>query len=79
MPSALDHPHGRTEFFRFEAMLNQFSSSLPLVMLFLHDLEGMGPEVLMQALRTHPAVIVDGMIHENPYYIEPSRFLARAG
>ena len=33
----------------------------------------------MQALRTHPAVIVDGMIHENPYYIEPSRFLVRIG
>ena len=31
----------------------------------------------MQALRTHPAVIVDGMIHENPYYIEPTRFPAR--
>ena len=31
----------------------------------------------MQALRTHPAVIVDGTIHENPYCIEPSRFPAR--
>jgi hypothetical protein len=24
MPSVLDHPHSRKEFFRFEAMLNQF-------------------------------------------------------
>jgi hypothetical protein len=24
-----------------------------------------------------PAVIVDGMIHENPYYIEPGAFLSR--
>jgi hypothetical protein len=39
----------------------------------------MGAEVLMQALRTHPVVIVDGMIHENPHYIEPSIFLARIG
>jgi hypothetical protein len=49
------------------------------VVLCLYDLDGMGAEVLMQALRTHPAVIVDGTIHENPYYIEPSRFLARIG
>ena len=49
------------------------------MVLCLYDLEGMGAEVLMQALRTHPAVIVDGAIHENPYYIEPSRFLARIG
>ncbi len=79
MPSVLNHPDGRTEFFRFEAMLNQFSSPLPLVVLWLYDLDGMGAEVLMQALRTHAAVIVDGMIHENPYFIEPSRFLARIG
>ncbi len=38
-----------------------------------------GQQILMQAPRTHPAVIVDGMIHENSYYIEPSRFLARIG
>ena len=60
MPSVLNHPDGRTEFFRFEAMLNQFSSPLPLVVLCLYDPGGMGAEVLMQALRTHPAVIVDG-------------------
>jgi hypothetical protein len=79
MPSVLDHPDGRTEFFRFEAMLNQFSSPLPLVVLCLYDLEGMGAEILMQALRTHPVVIVDGAIHENPYYLEPSTFLGRIG
>jgi len=50
-----------------------------LAVLCLYDLDGMGAEVLMQALRTHPAVIVDGMIHENPYYTEPGRFLARIG
>jgi hypothetical protein len=49
------------------------------VVLRLYDLDGMGAEVLMQALRTRPAVIVDGMIHENPYYSGPSRFLARIG
>lgn len=49
------------------------------VALRLYDLDGMGAEVLMQALRTHPAVIVDGMIHETPYYIEPGRFLAQIG
>jgi hypothetical protein len=32
-------------------------------------------EVLMDTLRTHPMVIVDGMVHDNPYSIEPSKFL----
>jgi hypothetical protein len=78
MPSVMDHPDGRTEFFRFETRLNEFASSFPLVVLCLYDLQQFGAEVLMEALHTHPAVIVDGMIHENPYYIEPSKFLARA-
>jgi hypothetical protein len=30
----------------------------------------MGAEVLMEALRTHPAVIVDGMIHGNPFQVQ---------
>jgi hypothetical protein len=76
MPSVLDHPEGRTEFFRFEARLNEFTSTFPLVVLCLYDLERFGGQVLMEALRTHPAVIVDGMIHDNPYYIEPSNYLA---
>jgi hypothetical protein len=42
MPSVLNHPDGRTEFFRFEAMLNQFSSPLPQVVLCPYDLDGMG-------------------------------------
>jgi hypothetical protein len=79
MPSVLNHPDGRTEFFRFEARLNQFTFSVPLVVLCLYDMQGMGAEVLMEALRTHPAVIVDGVLHENPYYIEPGTFLAQTG
>jgi hypothetical protein len=35
--------------------------------------------MLMDTLRTHPVVIVDGMIHDNPYYIEPSTFLGGTG
>jgi hypothetical protein len=30
-------------------------------------------------LRTHPMVIVDGMIHENPFDVEPGAFLDRLG
>ena len=43
------------------------------------QLELVGPGeayLLMHASRTHPMVIVDGMVHDNPYYIEPSKFLA---
>jgi hypothetical protein len=79
MPSVLDNPSGREEFFRYEAKLNDFIPSYPQVILCLYDLESFGAEVLMDALRTHPMVVVDGMVHDNPYYIEPGKFLANPG
>ena len=79
MPSVLDHPDGRTEFFRYEARLNEVISNYAQVILCLYDLDRFGAEVLMDTLRTHPRVVVDGMVHENPYYVEPGKFLARQG
>ncbi len=37
------------------------------------------PKMSADTLRTHPTVIVDGMIHENPFYIESAAFLSRLG
>jgi hypothetical protein len=75
MPSVLDQPEGRPEFFRYEARLNDFIARFPQVILCLYDLQRFGAEVLMDALRTHLMVVVDGMVHDNPYYIEPSEYL----
>lgn len=33
----------------------------------------------MDALRTHPMVVVDAMTHDNPYYIDPGELLRRTG
>jgi hypothetical protein len=79
MPSVMDHPDGRAEFFRYEAMLNDVIPDYPLVVVCLYDLKRFGAEVLMDTLRTHPRVIVDGMIHDNPYYIEPAEFADSPG
>jgi hypothetical protein len=58
------------EFFRYEARLNQFVRRYPQVILCLYDLERFSAEVLMDTLRTHPLVLVDGTIQRNPYYID---------
>ena len=76
MPSVLDQPAGRPEFFRYEAMLNDVLPKNPQVILCLDDLERFGAEVLMDALRTHPTVIVDGMVHDSPYYLAPDKLVA---
>jgi len=75
MPSALDHPDGRMEFFRYEAKVTAFVADHPAVLCCLYDLQRFGAEVLIDSLRTHPMVVVDGMLHDNPYFIDPGAFL----
>jgi hypothetical protein len=79
MPSVVNEPAGRAEFFRYEARLNEVIPGYSQVIVCLYDLERFGAEVLMDALRTHPMVIVDGIVHDNPYYVEPGKFLVGRG
>jgi MEDS: MEthanogen/methylotroph, DcmR Sensory domain len=77
LPLELSQPAERAEFVRYEARLNEVIPNYPQLILCLYDMERFGATVLMDALRTHRRVIADGMVHDNPYYIEPDKFLAR--
>jgi hypothetical protein len=74
MPRELD-ADGRRQFIRYEARLTELITDLPALILCLYDLRLSGGEVLMDVLRTHPMVVVDGMIHDNPYYVPPDTLL----
>ena len=78
MPRELD-ADGRQQFIRYEARLTEFIADLPALILCLYDLRLSGGEVLMDVLRTHPVVVVDGMLHDNPYYVLPDTLLGGIG
>ena len=78
MPRELDGD-GRRQFIRYEARLTGFIADLPALILCLYDLRLSGAEVLMDVLRTHPMVVVDGMLHDNPYYVAPDTLLGGTG
>jgi hypothetical protein len=40
-----------------------------------YDLSKFGASTVMYALRTHPIVIIGGLMQENPFYVEPDQFL----
>jgi hypothetical protein len=40
-----------------------------------YDLSKFSASVVMDALRTHPVVIIGGMLQENPFFIPPDQFL----
>jgi DNA-binding CsgD family transcriptional regulator len=42
----------------------------------MYDLEVFGVSVLVDVLKTHPTVLLDGAVLENPHYLTPHQYLA---
>ena len=60
----------------YESELNRIMSDFPQVNLCLYDLSRCSGELIMDVLKTHPKVLLGGMVIDNPYYLEPDEFLA---
>jgi MEDS: MEthanogen/methylotroph, DcmR Sensory domain len=60
----------------YESELNRIMSDFPQVNLCLYDLTRCSGELIMDVLKTHPKVLLGGMVIDNPYYLEPDEFLA---
>ena len=76
MTWALRQMPGVEELFAYESKLNDFLPRYPQVILCLYDLDRFSGEVLVDILKTHPTVLIGGMVLDNPYYVEPAQFLA---
>jgi hypothetical protein len=62
----------------YESELNRVTSRYPVVVLCLYDLDRFSGEVVVNVVKTHPQVLIQGILVENPYYIEPDEFLNSA-
>jgi hypothetical protein len=40
-----------------------------------YDLSKFSASVVMDILRTHPVVIIGGVLQENPFFVSPDQFL----
>jgi hypothetical protein len=40
-----------------------------------YDLSKFGGEIIVDVMRTHPMIIIDGLLQENPFFIPPDEFL----
>lgn len=58
----------------YEARLNDI---LPkqIVGFCVYDLAKFGGDTIVDIIRTHPAVMIGGILHENPFYVPPDVFL----
>jgi hypothetical protein len=59
----------------FEARVNAIWCKHDDMVICVYPLAGFGGEAIMDIMRTHPMVIVGGILHKNPFYVRPEVFL----
>jgi len=62
----------------YESELNRVTALHPVIVLCLYDLDRFSGEVVVNIVKTHPQVLVQGILVENPYYVGPDEFLRSA-
>jgi len=75
MEWALEAAPGVTDIVEYETKLNYVVTRYPDPIVCCYDLNKHSASVVMDILRTHPMVIVGGVLQENPLYVPPDEFL----
>ncbi len=64
------------DFMGYESELNRFVRQHPVSILCLYDLDAFGGGLLVDLMKTHPKLLLGGMLLENPHALSPDEFLA---
>ncbi|MGH6945554.1 MAG: MEDS domain-containing protein [Geminicoccaceae bacterium] len=75
MEWSLEDFPGTDDIVEYECRLNNVTSRFEDVVVCTYDLNRFSATVVMDILRTHPQVIVGGILQENPFYVPPEQFL----
>jgi MEDS: MEthanogen/methylotroph, DcmR Sensory domain len=75
MDWALEDREGVTDLFEYEARFNLVQVHDRDSVVCCYDLTKFPADMITDALRTHPMVIVGGLLQENPFYTPPEQFL----
>jgi len=70
----LDQP-AVSNLLQYEARLNHVLSKYNAPVVCNYDLSKISASVAMDIMRTHPLVIVGGLLRENPFFVPPDEFL----
>ena len=76
MEWALETLPGVSDIIEYETKLNYVMPRFPDPVVCVYDLNKHSGSVVMDILRTHPMVIIGGVLQENPLYVPPDEFLA---
>ena len=75
MEWALEEMPGVEDLVEYETRLNYILPKYDDVVVCTYDLNKFGAGMVMDIMRTHPMVIIGGMLQENPFFVPPDEFL----
>ncbi len=74
MSWVLPGPPGWEDLFLYESALNNVVEEMPAILMCLYDLQKFGVDMLVEVLRTHPLVLLDRTVIDNPDYLHPADY-----
>jgi hypothetical protein len=78
MDWALEDDASLTDLLIYEAKANEFRLGQPgptHPVICAYDLTRFSGEFIVDVMRTHPMTLIDGTLHENPYFVPPEEFI----
>jgi hypothetical protein len=66
---------GVDDLIEFETQVNYVVPKYENTVICAYDLSKFPASVVIDALRTHPVVLIGGLLQENPFFVPPDRFL----
>ena len=66
------------ELLLLESEMNRYLPLYPQVVVCLYDIDRFGAGIIVNLLKTHPRMLVGGVLIENPYFLTPDELLAGA-
>jgi hypothetical protein len=75
MEWALEDMPGVNDLVEYETRLNHALPKYKDPVICVYDCTRFGAGVVMDIVRTHPIVIVGGLLQENPFFVPPDKFL----
>ncbi len=76
MEWALTGLPGTEDLMEYETRVNYVIPKYEDTVVCTYDLTKFGASAAMDALRTHPFVIIGGLLQENPFYVSPDQLLS---
>ena len=75
MEWALEDMPGVNDLVEYETRLNHVLPKYKDPVICVYDCTRFGAGVVMDIVRTHPIVIIGGLLQENPFFVPPDQFL----